>query len=124
MTDMTSAELPHAALASTLVRVCEVFRAIDHEMPVQTVKTFLLVAASPGILINEIQRALGVASSTASRNVSALGAFKSKGVPGHGLVRAEEHPMDRRFKRVVLTAKGTELIAQIHATVGQPAEAA
>lgn len=114
----SAVDQPVTEAAHSLVRVCDVFRGIDEEMPIQTVKTFLLVAANPGIGIVDIQKHLDVSSATASRNVARLGQVKGKGQAGHGLVQAAENPMDRRFKRVRLTERGEALLNRLHTAMG------
>jgi DNA-binding MarR family transcriptional regulator len=102
-----------------LYRVLEVFRQIDPEMPAQTVATFILIAGKPGITVREVQDALGIASSSASRNVAALRKYPRRdGSPGPHLIDTEEDARDRRIKHLILTAAGRRLYQTIVSLMG------
>ncbi|MBD9511939.1 winged helix-turn-helix transcriptional regulator [Ensifer sp. ENS10] len=92
--------------ARRLISIIEEFRKLDPEIQAQTITLFLLVVARPGITMKELVQQTGLASSSVSRNISALGERHRNGEPGHGLVRAYEDPQDRRTKRVDVTAQG------------------
>jgi DNA-binding MarR family transcriptional regulator len=92
-------------IASLLSLVTKI-RGVSSEMPAQTLHTFLLVAQSPGISMQDLNAKLELSSSATSRNVSSLSFQKQYEVVGLGLVEALEDPKDRRIKRVWLTPKG------------------
>lgn len=96
--------------AAVMVRVMQTVRLHYPEMPAQTVEAFFAIAASPDILMVDLQKSLNIASSSNSRNVALLSAVKGKGEKGLGLVEAYEDVMDRRLKRVRLTTRGNNLL--------------
>lgn len=97
-----------------LTEVLEDFRNIYPEMPVQTMLVLLLIAQKDGIGVLRIGEALGIAQSSASRNVDVLGRG-SVGKEGLGLVEAGENPVNRREKLVKLTRRGEKLIESLKA---------
>jgi len=105
-----------------LIEVLETFRALDPDMPIQYALSFLTLARHEGLSMRELADRLGIAQSSASRNVAALSEWQSFRRPGHDLVRAEEDPRERRRKIVRLTAKGRALADRLAALVaGRPA---
>ena len=94
-----------------LVACLELFRQLDPEMQAQTMVTYLLVAETDPepILMTELGKRSGLAQSSVSRNVAALGAWSRHRRPGLKLVEAHEDLMDRRQKLVSLTASGRRL---------------
>lgn len=96
--------------AAVMVRVMQTIRLHYPEMPAQTIEAFFAIAATPDILMVDLQKALNIASSSNSRNVALLSVLKGKGAKGLGLVEAYEDQMDRRLKRVRLTTRGTNLL--------------
>jgi DNA-binding MarR family transcriptional regulator len=100
-----------------LVRKLETFinqiRILDDGMPVQTLACFLAIARREGQSIVELSVALGIAQSSASRNVSALSQWNWKKKPGLDLVETVIDLMERRRKQVLLNAKGRRLLEQI-----------
>ncbi|MEQ8964530.1 MAG: winged helix DNA-binding protein [Azospirillaceae bacterium] len=105
-----------------LIEVLETFRALDPDMPIQYALSFLTLARHEGLSMRELSDRLGIAQSSASRNVAALSEWQSFRRPGHDLVRAEEDPRERRRKIVRLTAKGRALADRLAALIaGRPA---
>jgi DNA-binding MarR family transcriptional regulator len=102
---------------ATLIRVLEALRHLDPDMPIQYALSFLTVAQHEGLSIRELSERLGIAQSSASRNVAALSRWHSFGKPGHDLVQSEEDPRERRRKVVTLTPKGRALAEELRAIV-------
>jgi len=98
---------------TTLMRVLEEFRKLDPDLPIQYALSFLTLAENEGMSMRELAERLGIAQSSASRNVAALSKWHSFGKPGLDLVQAEEDPRERRRKIISLTPKGHELIATL-----------
>ena len=88
--------------------VVDCFRTLDSEMQAQTMTVFLIVVEShpTPVPMPEIARAAGLAQSSTSRNIAALGTYHRKGQPGLKLLDSYEDPMDRRTKLVKLTPRG------------------
>src|ERR1700761_2752142 len=102
---------------ATVVRVLEAFRRFDPDMPIQYALSFLTIAQHEGMSMGELAQHLGIAQSSASRNIAALSKWHSFGKAGHDLVEAHEDPRERRRKLVQLTPKGRRLIAMLKAIV-------
>ncbi|WP_201272627.1 MarR family winged helix-turn-helix transcriptional regulator [Sinorhizobium medicae] len=96
-----------------LISIVEEFRKLDPEMQAQTILLFLLVVARPGITMKELAQNTELSSASISRNIAALGETHRGGQPGHNLLRAYEDPLDRRTKRVELTAKGRAVCSSL-----------
>lgn len=96
-----------------LMRALEVFRELDPDMPIQYALSFLTLARNPGLSIRDLSERLGIAQSSASRNVAALSEWHSFRKPGHDLIQAKEDPRERRRKIVTLTRKGEALLARL-----------
>jgi DNA-binding MarR family transcriptional regulator len=91
----------------------EAFRRLDPDMPIQYALSFLTIARNEGMSMGDLAQKLGIAQSSASRNIAALSRWHSFGKPGHDLVEAHEDPRERRRKLVRLTARGHALIAEL-----------
>ncbi|WP_119679551.1 MarR family winged helix-turn-helix transcriptional regulator [Indioceanicola profundi] len=101
-----------------LVRVLEAFRLLDPDLPIQYALSFLTIAQNEGMSIRDLSERLGIAQSSASRNVAALSKWHSFGKEGHDLVQAEEDPRERRRKIVTLTPKGRTLARHLAELIG------
>lgn len=106
---------------TVLMRVLEEFRKLDPDLPIQYALSFLTLAANEGLSLGELATRLGIAQSSASRNVAALSAWHSFGKPGLDLVEAREDPRERRRKLVTLTPKGHALVETLRAILEPPA---
>ncbi len=102
---------------ATVVRVLEAFRRFDPDMPIQYALSFLTIAQHEGLSMGELAQRLGIAQSSASRNIAALSRWHSFGKAGHDLVEALEDPRERRRKIVSLTPRGHRLIEALRAIV-------
>lgn len=86
---------------------------VDNAMPFHQVMVLLLIALHDnegGIEMRDISASLKMSSSSASRNVAALGEWHRLQRPGLGLVETTTDYEDRRRKPVVLTTKGRKLL--------------
>lgn len=81
-------------------------RELDPWMGLQTMETFLVIAMRPGLTMQEIADATGLAQSSCSRNVALLSKWHRLGKPGADLVVTYEDPVERRRKIVFLNEKG------------------
>jgi len=101
-----------------VVRVLEEFRRLDPDLPIQYALSFLTIAQHEGMSMGELAQHLGIAQSSASRNIAALSKWHSFGKAGHDLVEAHEDPRERRRKLVQLTPKGQKLVKILEAIMG------
>jgi DNA-binding MarR family transcriptional regulator len=97
----------------------ELFRGQYDEMPAQTIQALLVIAEFPGISVSELGEKLGLAQSSASRNVYALSNDKGKGVPGLDLIVSEINPMNRRQRQLSLSLKGQKFVARLKETLSR-----
>lgn len=98
-------------------RLIEGFRSADPEMPMQTAATLMIIALNEGCTLVDITERLGMASSSASRNVSYLSKVHRLGKPGLNLVETRVDVMDRRRKHHHLTPKGRALVTRLLETM-------
>ncbi|HYG84622.1 MAG TPA: winged helix-turn-helix transcriptional regulator [Azospirillum sp.] len=103
---------------ATVARVLEAFRTLDPDLPIQYALSFITIAQNEGISIGELAERLGIAQSSASRNVAALSRWHSFGKAGLDLVSAQEDPRERRRKIVTLTDRGRAFLDELRAIVG------
>lgn len=104
-----------------LMRILEEFRKLDPDLPIQYALSFLTLASNEGLSLGELATRLGIAQSSASRNVAALSEWHSFGKPGLDLVEAKEDPRERRRKLVTLTPKGHALVETLREILSPPA---
>ncbi|GAA4254021.1 winged helix DNA-binding protein [Azospirillum formosense] len=102
---------------TTVVHVLEAFRKLDPDLPIQYALSFMTIAQNEGISIGELAERLGIAQSSASRNVAALSRWHSFGKAGLDLVQAQEDPRERRRKIVTLTDTGRAFLEELRAIV-------
>lgn len=102
---------------ATVTRVLEAFRTLDPDLPIQYALSFMTIAQNEGISIGELADRLGIAQSSASRNVAALSRWHSFGKAGLDLVSAQEDPRERRRKVVALTDKGRAFLDDLRGIV-------
>ena len=107
----------HEDEIATVIRVLEAFRRYDPDMPIQYALSFLTIAQHEGLSMGDLAQRLGIAQSSASRNIAALSRWHSFGKAGHDLVEAQEDPRERRRKIVSLTPRGHRLVADLKALV-------
>jgi DNA-binding MarR family transcriptional regulator len=91
----------------------EPFRELRHEMPLQYVVAFLLVAEEEGLGVTEYAKRAGVAQSVMSRHLLDIGDRDRKKNEGFGLVHKRQDPMNLRVQRVFLTDKGRVIARRI-----------
>jgi len=96
-----------------LLVALEQFRAINPNMPVQQVQTFLYVCEHEGdpdgVSIKDVSIALEFSHASASRNVAAFSAWTRHRREGPALLEAHEDMMNRSHKKVKLTPQGRRL---------------
>jgi DNA-binding MarR family transcriptional regulator len=102
-----------AALAKVIGIIRAVREEIDPELPAQTLQALLEVAFEPGIAQKDLERKMGVASTTASRIVSRLSEWERHEVPGKDLLVSRKNPLDRRYMVVEPTSKGIDAVRKI-----------
>lgn len=115
MTD-SPIEIGRANIATAL-KVLQLFRSIDPEMPVGAARCFLLVASEQGMSVAELKERSGSAMSSVSRYHNYLGKADRRRGTGKGLIVATASAVDSRRKSLRLTPKGRLLMGQIHSII-------
>jgi DNA-binding MarR family transcriptional regulator len=105
-----------------MIQFLKTLREIDEQMPPQMAQCLLVVAQSPGLTYQEISKRTGLALSSVSRNIMALGEWNRRGEPGYGLVEAIDDLRERRRKIAFLTIKGRNLVKKLMAMEGANAD--
>ena len=100
--------------AWTALRVLDVFRAVDPEMPIGEAVSLLIVGKSDGISLTGLKKEGGFALSSASRYAQILGFKGGRGrKPGKELITSRQNRLDDRRKVLELSPKGVALVAQL-----------
>lgn len=110
---MTQLSPEEERCAEKLLRVIEAFRSLDPDMQMPMAASFLLVALHDGVSRTEVMRALHVAGSTATRNLTGLTAKGRLGRPGHGLVDQTVNPDERRWRMHSLNPEGRRFLRRL-----------
>lgn len=96
-----------------LLIALEQFRAINPNMPVQQVQTFLYVCKHTedegGCNVGDLSTALGYSLASASRNIAAFSEVTRHKKQGPNLLEAREDFYNRAYKRISLTEGGRRL---------------
>lgn len=107
-------EKPTVATVNKYLKIFDVFRMLDVEMPIGQIVFFLNVAKMEGASLREISEASDAKMSTASRYLASLSKMDRFRRPGLDLVTSYENPMNRRMKIIELTPKGLAVLAKLN----------
>lgn len=91
----------------------EVFSVLRHDIPSQTISSFLLVAMEEGLSVLDYAEKAGVAQSVMTRHLLDLGERNRRKEPGLGLVIQRPDPNDLRRHQTFLTPKGRAIYHKI-----------
>jgi len=97
----------------TQLRIAELFRDLDDEVPGQLVSTFLYIASHNPCHMQAIQDALRVSPNSVSRCTDWLSKYHRLGKPGMDLVVKFTDPQNARRRMVKLTPRGERLVIKI-----------
>ena len=115
---MALSELATDGQLRKLFLTVDAMRTVDASLPMQTFAAFLAVGLEEGLSINQIGVKIGIAQSSASRNVAALSAWDWKKKTGLKLVEYHQDPMNLSVKTVHLTKSGRQLIEHLILILG------
>ncbi|MEM9726286.1 MAG: MarR family winged helix-turn-helix transcriptional regulator [Pseudomonadota bacterium] len=101
--------------AKKLLAAIQAFRTLDGDMQLPMAASFLIVALNDGVSRTEVMNELGVAGSTATRNLMGLMESGRLGRPGHALIDQRVNPEERRWRMHSLTPKGRKFLKQLAA---------
>ena len=99
------------------MKVIELFREMDREVPAQLIVTFLYVAAHNPCYKTNLEKDLNFLTASCSRNIAFLSHRNRHGKPGLGLIRKETDPTNLRRLILTLTPKGEQLLQRIEDTL-------
>ena len=97
-----------------IIKVMRVFQARVPDSTCNQLEAFLVVAREPGLRVGEVNRRLGVGTSSTCRAISSL-LERARGREGYGLLLKVPDPEDGRVQRLYLTKAGTKLLAAMEA---------
>lgn len=103
-----------------LARSLECFQALDPQMPLHFVQTFLFVARRHSCTYADIEKALNLTNSSVSRTLNALGHRHRKGDRGLGLIEVYIDPGEGRRYRARLSKQGRILASQLERVNSPP----
>jgi DNA-binding MarR family transcriptional regulator len=93
----------------------------EKEFPMQLASIFFWIAAHDGCKQEEVSKAVNIAPSTVSRNVTWLGPrHRLEHRHGLRLVRREQDPDNHRAWRLFLTPKGKQFVAMLNNHLNMP----
>jgi DNA-binding MarR family transcriptional regulator len=96
-------------LMSAFYQALEPFAQIRHDMPMQYVKSFMLVCMEPGLSVIDYANRAGVSQTVMSRHLLDIGDRNRYMGPGFGLITKRQDPMNLRRQEVHLTEKGKQV---------------
>ena len=99
---------------NTLAAALQAFKQFTNEpdVQIQTVQTFLVIAAYGNPGLDELARQIGLTQPAASRNLKKM-CEGPRGQAGYSLITMTLDPLDNRRRIVKLTARGHELVRHI-----------
>ena len=96
-----------------VLRIHELFRLQDKEVPGQLVAVFCFIASHNPCHFQAIQEGLGLSSNSVSRNTDWLSDEHRLGKPGMHLIKKHKDPTNMRRRIAELTPKGHAMVPQI-----------
>lgn len=96
-----------------MLRVMDLLRVLDHEVPAQVLACFFYIASHDGCHKTAMEEDIGIGTSSASRNIDRLTKQHRLGKPGMDLVTKEVDPTNKKRLTLHLTKRGHDLIRQI-----------
>jgi DNA-binding MarR family transcriptional regulator len=106
------------AMLRTLVHIQQTFREINEAIAPQQIEILFEIASQPGLTQQELANRTGMALSSISRNLMALGEWNRSGKPGLSLVETADDPEERRRQIAFLSPKGRSLVHRILQQLG------
>lgn len=103
----------------TAIRVLEAFKAVDPEITLPAMLTFLYYVEKDGMSGNQfsVTQRLDMSDATASRSTSHWLEWKRPKVRGLSMLESVPDPNDRRYKLITLTRKGLEFADKIRRAI-------
>lgn len=119
----TTATKGHDTVMRSWLKGLQYSRAVlGSEVPILFLTVMIYVASVHECGKQDMEKALGLTSSTSSRTLQRLSDGKADGqrtFTGLGLIECKEDPADWRYKRVSLTTKGREFVNTLRLIAGE-----
>ena len=96
-----------------LLKVIQLMRLLDREVPGQVMATFLYVASHNNCHKQAMEEELDFSTASGSRNTDWLSKIHRLNKPGMDLITKEVDPTNRRRQLLKLTPKGEQMVKQI-----------
>lgn len=115
----SSAKGPTASIPSAytnlakLIDIIAMLRAENEYLTPQMAQMLFLIAQRPGLTSQQLSDLTGLAISSISRNLTALGEWHRLGKEGFNLVETVQDPEERRRALAFLTSKGRTLVRRV-----------
>jgi DNA-binding MarR family transcriptional regulator len=106
------------ATLRTLIHIQQTFREMNEAIAPQQIEILFEIASQPGLTQQELANRTGMALSSISRNLMALGEWNRSGKPGLSLVETADDPEERRRHIAFLSPKGRSLVHRILQQLG------
>ncbi len=106
------------AMLRTLVHIQQTFREMNEAIAPQQIEILFEIASQPGLTQQELANRTGMALSSISRNLMALGEWNRSGKPGLSLIETADDPEERRRHIAFLSPKGRSLVHRILQQLG------
>lgn len=99
--------------AERLLKVINLLRLLDREVPGQVIASYLYVASHNRCHKQALEEDLDFTTASSSRNTDWLSDQHRLNKPGMGLIKKEQDPGNRRRQQLTLTSRGEQLLKQI-----------
>lgn len=96
-----------------MLRIMELLRVLDREVPAQCLACFFYIASHDGCHKTAMEEDLGLTTASSSRNIDRLTKQHRLGKIGMGLITKEVDVLNKKRLTLKLTQKGHDLIRQI-----------
>lgn len=99
--------------ALRLLKVINLLRLLDREVPGQVIASYLYVASHNHCHKSALEEDLDFTTASSSRNTDWLSEHHRLNKPGMGLIKKQQDPNNRRRQMLSLTSRGEQLLKQI-----------
>ena len=99
--------------ALRLLKVINLLRLLDREVPGQVIASYLYVASHNHCHKSALEEDLDFTTASSSRNTVWLSEHHRLNKPGMGLIKKQQDPNNRRRQMLSLTSRGEQLLKQI-----------
>jgi DNA-binding MarR family transcriptional regulator len=98
---------------ANLLKALKPFKRLRDTMPLQYMRTFILIAREEGLNVSTYAKRADISQSLMTRHLADLGKTNRYHKPGFGLVEQYEDFQDRRNSLIRLTVKGQHVVSEM-----------